>query len=150
MKYYTPEIEEFHVGFEYELIPSVGYTIFNFGVSDENFETTWATKYSKGTYGVKDVSPFGGALASIRAGIKDKKCRVKYLDRKDIEDLGFKLWQIPGDSFDWEFNIDFDDVTTGTVTFNDDNTVDELEIFGTIFKIKNKSELKKLLRQLNI
>jgi len=44
------------------------------------------------------------------------------LTKKDFEELGFKLRQIPEDSFDWEFNIDFDDITIGTVTFNNEST----------------------------
>ena len=131
-KYYQPDISEFHVGFEYELVPPIGYSIMNLNNPMEKWETKWATEFQKGVFGIKDVDPWGGLLAGIRAAIEKEKCRVKYLDKEDIESL-----KIPS-------YIKINHILNNTY-----------EIIGTnarIFKgdIKNKSELKKLLKQLNI
>jgi hypothetical protein len=65
-KYYTPEIEEFHVGFEYEMLQK--------------------SEWIKDTY-----------LCNSKLGVTfddmpelAKLSRVKYLDREDIESLGFE------------------------------------------------------------
>lgn len=160
-KYYIPEIEEFHVGFEYELVPSVGISIFNFGNPEENTEVIWATHYKKGIYGVIDVEPFGGALASIRSGIESGKCRVKCLSREDFEDLGFVITReeiksygsylegyIKEDPRGWTTELwasflpknDYMNVCLKTSHFNGNIRV----------HLKNKSELRKLLKQNNI
>lgn len=162
-KYYTPEIEEFHPGFEYELIPSIGYTIINFDSPEEKHETTWATEYEKGIYSVKDVEPFGGALASIKSGIISKKCRVKFLDINDIKSLnlnhtggkldGRTLQQFKGKVKKgyWLYLtctfFSFGCVITinTSVSKNSEKTL----VVHSI-TIKNKSELEKLLKQLNI
>lgn len=128
-KYYNPTIEEFHVGFEYEArIPKMkSFSEEVFHINDSHKELV------------------------NRVTIHEGDVRVKHLDREDIESLGLKLWQIPGDSFDWEFYLDNEKgESLGKVTFNDNNTVDELELYGTIFNIKNKSELKRILKQLGI
>ena len=67
-KYYTPDIKEFRVGFEYE------YAILN------NGEIKW----------IKDS--FGKIVRSmieLEFLEKDKNIRVKYLDKQDIEELGW-------------------------------------------------------------
>ena len=131
-KYYTPEIEEFHVGFEFE-------ALFTDNKKEPNLR--W----------VEMNEPFQFKRLYEWLGLPEPGLRVKYLDKEDIESLGLKLWQIPGDSFDWEFYLDSEKgESLGKVTFNDNNTIDELELFGTIFNIKNKSELKRILKQLSI
>lgn len=134
-KYYTPEIEEFHVGFECEFKNSMQSNKWEKEVCNVD---TMSIAYDSFEH-----EDYKGEFANI--------FRVKYLDREDIESLGLKLWQIPGDSFDWEFYLDSEKgESLGKVTFNDNNTIDELELFGTIFNIKNKSELKRILKQLGI
>lgn len=64
-KYYTPEIEEFHIGFEYE---------FNVG------NTTW-TKF------IFDLDRPDKVLENFK--LNPQLFRVKYLDKEDIESLGF-------------------------------------------------------------
>lgn len=130
-KYYTPEIEEFHIGFEYEV----------------KYASTISVKGNK--YGEFNpaVFTFDKQFPPYEDGIP--KFRVKKLSTDCLKELGFKLTQIPGDSFDWEWYLELDGITYGTAT-EDDGVVDELELFGCIFHVKNKSELKVLLRQLNI
>ncbi len=70
-KYYTPEIEEFHVGFEYEW----------FDGSDWNKVTQ---KYFDG-----GLFNNGDGEHPFEYQLSDVGIRVKYLDQEDIESLGF-------------------------------------------------------------
>lgn len=136
-KYYTPKIEEFHVGFEFEY---------------NNKHNGWE----------KDSMKFPNNYAFLfDVRTHEDIIRVKYLDREDIESLGWELDQtVKGDSFFYhknynmmseiepclcftpkqEMNIHIYDVSSPL------NTKD----YTALLKIKNKSELKKLMKQLNI
>jgi hypothetical protein len=126
-KYYTPSIEEFYVGFECEIY--------------DDDDKTWDLVYV-------DTQP---GLCNI-TGL-DLDIRVKYLDKSDIEDLGFThigaLWfeskELDCRIRKWkglEIDIYHD------WSRNDGEHTDHYKVFrGTI---KNKSELKILLKQLNI
>ncbi len=124
-KYYTPTIEEFHVGFEYQSLWGLE------GINEE-----WHDE----VYSEKDcVNNLCGTL------------RVKHLDREDIESLGFECTN--------------DHI--GFLTFKKQGCIIELapknpneapvvritrdssssKFEGTI---KNKSELKRILKQLGI
>lgn len=112
-KYYTPEIEEFHIGFEYE--------------QEDINEGGSSLSWYKHTIGEgKDIDTLD---RSEELGLS---YRVKYLDREDIESLDLPSY------------------------IKITNILNNLwEIIGTnarIFRgeIKNKSELKKLLKQLGI
>lgn len=131
-KYYTPTIEEFHVGFEYELLGNSGnWYKNNFG--DANGE-------------------YWNELSECYWDITHNKLRVKYLDQSDIESLGWELEQyVPERNIclnfkkpnDWYLNYWF-----GQIPY--------IEIFrdgydtGCALNVKNKSELIKLMQQLNI
>ena len=67
-KYYTPSIEEFHVGFEYEI------------------------SYDGETYQSKVVDD-SDELHRIKTAIESLWVRVKHLDREDIESLGWAFFQ---------------------------------------------------------
>lgn len=126
--YYTPTIEEFHVGFECELIDN-----------DKTFkwfpiECTQETLY--------DVQS------------SHYNARVKYLDQSDIESLGwgnFTFKNINGYNRASKFL---------TINFNYKEPVVDISYLpmlkndelSRIFRgtIKNKSELIKLMQQLNI
>lgn len=141
--YYIPEIEEFHVGFEYEMVPSIGIAILNTNESTKIVETKWATDYVKLVYGKENIS-FSTGLPSISAAIADKKCRVKFLDVFDIQSLRFKLSKI-NDAF-----FEFSYYNYNLTYHSGDNKViikfkDRIIFDGYI---KNKSELKRLTRQL--
>ena len=133
-KYYVPEIEEFHVGFEYEYKKSKGVW------EKEKIETSISSEH--------------GLCVSIPSeemyGFKSVNLRVKNLDREDIESLGWM--QRDYDTFDFKtkkeglgyalaFNPEFSTFIYQTGYKN-----------GTIFQgtIKNKNELKRLMKQLNI
>jgi len=123
-KYYTPTIEEFHVGFECEY--------------NDPLKGSW----EKVIY-TEDMF-FGG-----KRGLTLLEKRVKYLDREDIESLGFKLDKNASEKD--LLNLEKDDIG---ITYKQDcfliiykfNRSKERIIFDGL--IKNKSELKKLMYQL--
>lgn len=140
MGYYKPTIEEFFVGFEYECKP-IGMT---------------QVEYMKMTY--------SGSTALL-SEFKYSELRVKTLDEYDLVDLGWKTAYSPsyvmddqsillhsiGEEPKW-FNLEKDGeliVITECKIYN--------EVSGNwnqepVFKgrIKNKSELRKLMQQLEI
>ena len=130
-KYYTPEIEEFHIGFECETLE----------------RDSW-----------KKVEIYDVSFEIDTEELKQKKIRVKYLDKEDIESIG-----------GWEFVKEYKDPGSYCLDFKKRHTeltlhpaLEETMIFiehGSavgigypVFKgkIKNKSELKTLLKQLGI
>lgn len=128
-KYYTPTIEEFRVGFEYYRQEDI---------ITGPFEVTYV-----------------GQLITLDEYIDELK--VKYLDKQDIESLGFN--EITEDTF--EKKKTGDPLVTYYIDFfqieNSDNIF--LKIGQDVFSYedilfqgycKNKSELITLLKQLNI
>lgn len=138
-KYYTPDITEFYVEFEFEY--------------RNNSANEWV-RYDD--FRVGDIQ---------RMNNQTHQYRVKHLDREDIESLGFKESSsfgyntfkreiVSGDNSD-EYKICYisDDEPTSVVVLK----ANKAWVLGTskwnpIFRgtIKNKSELKKLLKQLGI
>lgn len=157
-KYYTPDIEDFHVGFEYE----------------EYYNDIWNKEIiTIDSYG-GNIS--GGFFHDTLMELKDNNIRVKYLTKEDIESLGFTVESIfeseywPSITFKKTFK---EDIFTFNyyITFNFkhdrpyiytniDIATDDIiktRIKGVYPKkilfsggVKNKVELKKLLKQLNI
>lgn len=136
-KYYTPSIEEFHVGFEYE------------SHEDPRIEDGWE----------KQVTDRHSIKYPLNED-SDVDYRVKYLDREDIESLDFVY---NGTSIDIWFNKDgnfeIGSWTSYKISLHyglEDHrlfidAMDEgkkVSIFQGI--IKNKSEFKKILTQLNV
>jgi hypothetical protein len=137
-KYYTPAIEDFYVGFEYEFnyttIPDYkqrGRTwekvILNDSVLDigQDSET-------------EDENPFYNSL---------NRFRVKYLDSEDIESLGFKhqkeeLYY----NEDRMLSLEFKD-GIATIARVKKSSLSYLLFTGIL---KNKSELVKLLQQIDL
>lgn len=131
-KYYTPQIEEFHVGFEYEL------------------------KADDGGWCYSNVPQ-----EIVSRCINDNRCRVKYLDKEDIQSLGWihdvNMSEFDFDSFYIEPGIDnkkrfiqygLNNYKNGQIYLEKviDCGCNEIELLN----IKNKSELKKLMQQLSI
>lgn len=128
-KYYTPTIEEFRVGFEYYRQEDI---------ITGPFEVTYV-----------------GQLITLDEYIDE--LRIKYLDKQDIESLGFN--EITEDTF--EKKKTGDPLVTYYIDYfqieNSDNIFlkigqDVLSYEDILFQgyCKNKSELITLLRQLNI
>ncbi len=130
-KYYTPEINEFFVGFEFEIFKDDNWTTFNFNVDE---------------------------IISVFARINDKtiisdKIRIKYLDKEDIESLGWKGQEsnsvyFTKDNYRLVHWITNDGRDINIFEKYDGGTQEECIIRKA--KVKNKSELIKLLKQLNI
>ena len=135
--YYTPSIEEFHIGFPYEWLNEN-----NDWIKEDSLTELNADGFDEQTYGL----------------------RVKYLDRSDIESLGWvykptKTEQLKSYSYEF-FNNEFRYVlsfTTLKESFNveiKDSFIgdDDRAVTSRIFlgDIKNKSELKRLMIQLGI
>jgi len=132
--YYTPTIEEFHVGFEYERLL---HDIFIGLICDTN-----------------DIETI-----EVLLGENPGEIRVKYLDKVDFAELGFIHKEDQGMSENGGFIYTIPDphfqkadimvrywVSTGSYRLRIDR------INGCIFDgtIKNKSELKRLIKQLGI
>lgn len=130
-KYYYPEISEFHVGFECELT-----------VDNKNWK------------GLKfEAWDFSG----LEIELLNNMYRVKYLDEKDILNLGFRKRKDNfyfHDKYNLMMNHSTEDGIVGLATSDPSKNT----LFATTgqdpnkiprLKIKNKSELKKILEQLD-
>ena len=135
-KYYTPNIEEFHVGFEYEYLTN----------GDE-----W----------VKHIINNKADLIDCIEDIKESKIRVKYLDKEDIESLGFgkmdfsfyqNFIRFKRGRFDIYMSLIHADKTKVLIFRKDYSVYTECHYSKEVFSgtLKNKSELKRLLKQLDI
>ena len=127
-KYYTPEIEEFHIGFEYEYED----------INESGSTTSWYKTVIKENecYIIDQHLKYSD----------DLNLRVKYLSREDIESLG------------WKFNTDLyirNNLTLQvhkdsiTIKYYDNFNNDSRTLVEQI-NIKNKSEFITLLKQLRI
>jgi hypothetical protein len=173
-KYYTPEKEEFHIGFEYldkirivdiSTLP-VGMSISEYITNNPGYETdneyVWRTIILDDIYNV----PFfyttyaDGSTESV----VPEFIKVKYLDKEDIESLGFTDYQ--HSVCDWyKLEGRFEDsfATHGYWTkirlihcFDKikimayEYSWEEIETILYQGSCKNKSELKKLMQMLKI
>ena len=134
-KYYTPSIEEFHIGFEYEYFEEDIWKEFTLPFLN-NYVALWHSN--------PDLSLF----------------RVKYLDKNDVESLGFIITKEQNKAFKGikEFNYEYDGsniIGNYTLIQSGDHfcsiTKDCMGI-SSLFRgeIKNFSELKTLLKQIGI
>lgn len=163
-KYYTPEIEEFHIGFEYEFygMSTGGLSILNAKknklekIKDPDIKIWTKEKLYKDDSGI-----FNRTLKSIRGLLISDQIRVKYLDREDIESLGFKYnGSKMIKNYRDEFNLEIGAIRYNLtyiygkklLKINSENLVMFEEHLNYLFQgnIKNKSELKRILKQLNI
>ena len=132
-KYYTPEIEEFHVGFEYEIFEDFDYLP----------EKSWHPQvYGKNGCSIEEMDYVGG--------LDMGKFRVKHLDREDIESLGFELTDDKDNIFEGKYGL--------RIAFQEDGWVNVLVNKGQYYTglgsheivfhgiVKNKSVLKQVLK----
>lgn len=152
-KYYTPSIEEFHVGFEYEILD---YNSTDFGKNpDKAIWNKRKLKYEDIFSGYKENSQF----ETVNSYLLTEDIRVKYLDKEDIESLGWEAQFPKNDLFNIRpdranadlYQMDYD------CFFREKNEGVGIEICNVnenyiIFsgKIKNKSELKKVMEMIGI
>lgn len=128
-KYYTPDITEFCVGFEYEIH------------NDPRTEDGW----DKEVVEQRDWN----SLYCIKED-NDADYRVKYLDREDIESLGWEITEEDKDYLKFEF-LNYD-LYLWLKYNNEIEIYKSSEEYSTVknIKIKNKTELLKLMKQLGI
>ena len=124
-KYYQPDISEFHIGFDYEV------------------------KYKNGEWKKECLNDELSSLRFIDFKLKKEpnSIRVKYLDKEDIESLGWKMDSIYSHKYKDDFYIEYN----SKISIHED-TIEIKNNQQTLFSgyIKNKSELKKLMKQLDI
>lgn len=151
-KYYTPTIEEFHVGFEYE-----------YRSSDKTKWTTCIIDKRDLTSSNMDWCASNG-IEDVFDQLELGEIRVKYLDQSDIESLGWKfkqLTQINSEIYTFiRTNAWFNDETHFELIKSQNNfihiTYQNQNSWGcgsgASFQgiVKNKSELKLLMKQLGI
>lgn len=142
-KYYTPIIDEFHVGFEFET--KDGFQDGTVKTQQDYDKSEWIKKIFK----VGDSPYIERVLNGKNADNGLCGIRVKLLDREDIESLGWEPNTIIENYF--KFN-------KHNIWFSDNNPIIKISVSGdydfeeTGFQgtIKNKSEFQKLMTQLDI
>lgn len=149
-KYYTPAIEDLHIGFEceyksQELIgKAVGKKIDLGMVYGIDIEIPDKDLFESHIIDARDIQ-----IYSLNPHILKSVIRVKELDREDIESFGWELrTDDNADKYTPEYTIGRFYLKThsdGFCTIYDDSAVDEYCFRGII---KNKSELKKLMTQI--
>lgn len=122
--HYTPTIDEFHVGFEYE----------------EYCDSGWDSGWEPRVFTIIDYATIENLL------YHDEDIRVKYLDREDIKSLGWIDYDLSNDGRYKDIYEDWVLLTDNTIISLYKNG-DARFIDGII---KNKSELKKIMKQLGI
>ena len=127
-KYYTPEIEDFHVGFEYQS-------------EEDPYNSIWENQKIETYRDLANAMEYYGNDADVDV-------RVKHLDREDIESLGFEE-----DLGQEHYSIEFEENEIRMESLHPDGLY-RIEIKEPrqlmFFTIKNKSELKKILKQIGI
>jgi hypothetical protein len=163
-KYYTPTLEDLTLGTEYEYryqgcAEKRGTSSCTYTINGQKYklETTEDfTPWFKGTIKESDFyyGGYDGETTFSELSSKNfSNCRIKYLDKQDIEGLGFRVaHEFDNEAMfiskDGETQIYFD-----ALVENLDKGIG-LQIYTNNDKvsayIKNKSELIKLLKMLNI
>ena len=160
-KYYTPEIEEFHVGFEYEFhgMTTGGLEIVDFSknpIESKTISKPTNKVWTKESIYRDDCALYNRSFKSLEGLIKSKQIRVKHLDKEDIEILGFSMRTTSYGVYyiKNQYKIDYAWDKRLIISENNKMVVDkDFENQGNILFIgiiKNKSELKRILKQLNI
>lgn len=131
-KYYTPDIEEFHVGFEFER-----------EILDDDFNHLgWG----------KETVTIDTNLRNVKKWSNYQ--RAKYLDREDIESEDWELDScVEKECFYIHKSSNLENGTIRLVFREKEGSIEiNCDKFGECFYgiLKNKSELQKLMVQLNI
>lgn len=146
-RYYTPDLEEFHPGFPYEYRTTRSLLFF------DNSNGEW--KYER--FDARSNQEGGTEISDIEYLIEGKNIRVKHLDQKDIESLGWE--KIREDTFEMklpEYRGMLDVLVhlvlreTLLICVGDSET--PYSDWRTLFTgtVKNKSELKKVMKMIGI
>ena len=136
-KYYVPEIEEFHVGFEYEEIDI-----------EMKYKNTFYGEYPE-----VSIFNYSDCFNSIEEKIKDGEIRVKYLDKEDIESLDWGLqWKkdfkdhvvyVFGKDKIYTLNFELPSRKISVLK----HIINDRVEYSFVSTVKNISELKELIKQ---
>jgi hypothetical protein len=138
-KYYTPSLEEFHVGFEFEYFSKA-----HKGMDGNEVDSQW----NKCSDWIKEWDWFNNcANGKLVALLNRNEIRVKYLDQDDIIELGWEQNESHVDEVCFTFGYFLLTYFTvdGEVMIQDN---DGYTRFCAI--IKNKSELRKVMQMVGI
>ncbi len=149
MSYYTPKIDEFHTGFEYEVLQKAPKP----DASGMTCMTTFPEQTEDEWNKFKFPDPFLGYR--VDKLFEHRELRVKYLDREDIiefgfRDLGSQWYDIsPSGQLKHWTKVKLRKWVGNEVYITGWRGDHESEpLFSG--EVKNKSELKRILSQLNI
>lgn len=125
-KYYTPSIDEFYLGFEYYF---------------KNSNEQPPSYYSYEEFGRYET------LDELEDQILNDNIKVKYLDQNDIESLGWGFEE----NLQYCDQFKYKSLEAYLWVIKDENLI-EIQCEKTYFRgcIQNKSELKKLMKQIGI
>lgn len=151
-KYYQPEIEEFYVSFECEMKNS-----------SDPIHFDWEKCIFKNDFSNELNEDY--CFEYLYNDLKDGNIRVKHLDREDIESLGWEYSVLAKRYFLKSVGLDDDEINSGKGIWLFHTGIIESEIPDRWVivdcryalhqirfdgNLKNKSELRKLMQQLNI
>ena len=164
-KYYTPDISEFHVGFEYEHChSSIRFVMLDLRTGDRTNETEPKEIWEKSVFTGNEFDVWKSSF-KFDDSLRDGQIRVKYLDKEDIESFGFKceeedVLSTLYSQFNRRFSMLVDNryfIHIGMITLSDrviltiDTSVyensEKTKVIHSI-RIKNKSELKQILKMI--
>ena len=133
-KYYIPTIEEFHVGFNYEIWEKKLV-----------YDKVWKFRVNKYIFNEKQVTQTFFNY-NFTEDLREGKIRVKLLDKEDIESLGFKFKTDLYVKDDLTLQVHKDSIT---IKYYDNFNNDSRTLVEQI-NIKTKDEFITLLKQLRI
>lgn len=165
-RYYIPELEEFHVGFEFEFKDwwtDVG-VVDKEGKKGSEYQkhilTPWdfySTEYKEKQIGAFFGTDYEHIFDRIQKYINNEDIRVKYLDQEDIESLGWE--KIREDTFEMKLpeyrgmlDVLVHLLLSSTLLICVGESESPFSDWRTLFTgtVKNKSELKKIMKMLGI
>ena len=161
-KYYTPDISEFYVGFEYEHChSSVRFVMLNFKTGDTSNIGETKEIWEKSIFSGREYDIWESSF-KFDDSLKNGQIRVKYLDKEDIESLGFSTgsYQEMDDAGIYNFYSDSSTMPIYVIIYNENSHLISIEKIDErylcnpklhkLFRghIKNKSELKKVLKMI--
>ena len=133
-KYYTPDVSDFYIGYEFEANADNGYG--DHWIKFTYSQPSWVP-FDSEKYILGDDSE----ERKLTGGINPKKIRTKYLDRLDIESLGWKFSEAIG-KYLWFGKDDW------YLSFNPDNQWVEISEdgydHGCFMRCKSINEFRKL------
>ena len=148
-KYYAPDISEFHVGFEYEHChSSVRFVMLNLKTGEESDATESKEIWEKSIFSGNEFDIWKSSF-KFDDSLRDGQIRVKYLDREDIESLGFKKYY-PNQNYNYDYW--YNGILLRSNNFVEFSIQCDEKPYAQLFKgvIKNKSELKQVLKMIGV